>query len=340
MEFWEATVENMALRPAGFWKHRRVLVTGGAGFIGYALATRLAESGAKVYVLDIKPSLPTFELERGARKKISFIRGSVLSKPTVARILRERRIQTVFHLAAEAIVMRAHENTESALETNIKGTWVLLECARKARNIREIVVASSDKAYGSHDKLPYLEDAALQGLNPYDCSKSCTDLIAQMYGKAFGLPVTVARCGNVYGPGDTNWSRLIPDALRTVFRGTRLNIRSDGTYKRDYIFIDDVVDAYMTLGKYVGKKKLSGEAFNFGNNKPLRVMDVLKEISGVSPKFTYRILNTARNEIHDQYLDARKARRILKWRPRTSPHEGFHKTHAWYARYFATHQKA
>ena len=184
----------MALkRPARFWVRRRVLVTGGAGFIGYALATKLAEVGARVFVLDIKSSLPPFALaKKDMRKKITYIRGSVTSKKMVTRILRQKRIQTIFHLAAESIVHRAHTDPHVALETNIKGTWVLLESAREV-GVSEILVASSDKAYGSHDKLPYQEHAALQGLHPYDCSKSCADLIAQMYAHAFQLPVGVVR---------------------------------------------------------------------------------------------------------------------------------------------------
>ena len=325
----------MALtRTKRFWKRRRVLVTGGAGFIGYALATRLAAAGAAVYVLDIKPSLPDFELEKGARKKITYIRGSVTSKKTLDRILRQKRIQTVFHLAAEAIVKRAQQNPVHAFEVNARGTWVLLESARHARSVREIVVASSDKAYGSHDKLPYRESAALQGLNPYDCSKSCTDLVAQMYAHAFRMRVAVLRCGNVYGPGDTNWSRLIPDAHRCASRGHVLDIRSDGTFKRDYIYIDNIVDAYMTLAEGLVKKGLSGEAFNIGNNKPLRVTDVLKELSRVLPQLKFKIRNTARNEIKDQYLDSSKARRILAWRARTPTREGFRKTCDWYTAYF------
>ncbi|MDP3645530.1 MAG: SDR family NAD(P)-dependent oxidoreductase [bacterium] len=317
-----------------FWKGRNVLVTGGAGFIGYALATKLAAWGARVCVLDIKPSLPTHAISpHGMRKKITYIRGSVTSKKTVTGILRKKRVQTIFHLAAESIVGRAQRDPHICLEANIKGTWVLLECAR-AVGVSEILVASSDKAYGSHDELPYQEHAALKGLHPYDCSKSCADLIAQMYAHTFMLPVGIVRSGNVYGSGDTNWSRLIPDAFRSASRGTTLDIRSDGTFKRDYVYIDDAVDAYMTLATRVVKDRLHGEAFNFGNNKPLRVTDVLKELSRVAPKLKYEILNTAKKEIQHQYLDSSKARRLLSWRARTSFREGLQKAAAWYTAYF------
>jgi len=326
--------------PSSFWRHRPVLVTGGAGFIGYALATKLAAIGARVFVLDIKSSLPPFAVaKKDMRKKITYIRGSVTSKKTVTRILRLKRIQTIFHLAAESIVHRAHKDPQVALETNIKGTWVLLESAREV-GVSEILVASSDKAYGSHDKLPYQEHAALQGLHPYDCSKSCADLIAQMYAHAFEVPVGVVRSGNVYGPGDTNWSRLISDAFRSIARGATLNIRSDGTYKRDYVYVDDAVDAYMTLATRLVKDQLHGEAFNFGNNRPLRVTDVLKEIIRVAPKLKYKILNTAHSEIKHQYLDSTKARRLLSWRAHTTIREGLQKTGAWYAEYLSHSRKA
>jgi len=325
----------MALKhPDAFWKNRSVLVTGGAGFIGYALATALVRKGARVFVLDVKPSLPSFTFGAyDARKKISYVRGSITSKKTVDKILKGRKIKTVFHLAAEAIVSKANKNPLRALEANARGTWVLLESARHTGSVREIVVASSDKAYGAHDKLPYREEAALQGLNPYDCSKSCADLIAQMYAHAFWMPITVARCGNVYGPGDTHWTRLIPDSFRCSAKGRVLDIRSDGSYRRDWIYIDDIVDAYLVLARKT--QQHAGEAFNIGNNKPLTVLQILSHVKRTMPDLRYQILNTARNEIRNQYLDSRKAIRLLKWRPRTSLASGVQNTAAWYAQYFS-----
>ena len=326
----------MVMTKGLFWKGRKVLVTGGAGFIGYALATKLAAAGARVFVLDIKKSLPPFPLgDTDVRKKITYIRGDVTSNVTVGKVLEQKRIKTVFHLAAEAIVERAHKNTVCALETNVLGTWTVLESARYTRHLGEVIVASSDKAYGSHDKLPYQEHASLKGLHPYDCSKSCADLVAQMYGKTHALPVAVVRCGNVYGPGDTNWSRLIPDAFRCIATGSTLKIRSDGTFKRDYVYIDDAVSAYMTLAEHVVKNRLSGEAFNFGNNKPLRVIDVLRDISRVAPQLKFKILNTAHSEIKHQYLDSSKAHRVLSWRARVGIREGLNKPCEWYAEYFS-----
>lgn len=318
-----------------FWRNRPVLVTGGAGFIGYALATKLIELGARVTVLDIKPSLPAFRLgSSNARKKISYVRGTIASRKTVDKILKSKKIKTIFHLAAEAIVSYANKDPLAALETNARGTWVLLESARHARSVQEIVVASSDKAYGSHDKLPYQEDAVLLGLNPYDCSKSCTDIIAQMYAHAFKMPITIARCGNVYGPGDIHWTRLIPDSFRCAAKGHVLDIRSDGTFRRDWIYIDDIVEAYLVLAQKT--RKHLGEAFNFGNNRPLTVLQVLSRAKKVAPSLRYRILNIARNEIRNQYLDSRKAMRSLKWRPRVPFEKGIRDAASWYNAYFTS----
>lgn len=322
-------------RSSSFWRSRPVLVTGGAGFIGYALATRLGELGARVVVLDIKKGLPPFTLgQRDMRRRITYVRGSVTSKKTIDGLLKRYRIRSVFHLAAEAIVSRAFAQPARALDTNARGTWVLLECIRHASSASEVVVASSDKAYGSHARLPYREEAPLQGSNPYDVSKSATDLIAQMYAHAYGMPIAVARCGNVYGPGDMHWSRLIPDALRSVARGRTLGIRSDGTFKRDYNYVDDIVDAYLILAQRLVKDDLQGEAFNFGEGKPRKVLEILRELSRVAPSLQYKILNTVQGEIHDQYLDSSKARRQLRWRHRVSMRDGLKRTATWYAQYF------
>ncbi len=323
----------MGVKSRRFWKNRAVLVTGGTGFIGYALSLKLAEIGAKVTVLDVKalPRFPHGSLT--SRKNIAFVRGSIVSSRTVERVLKTKKIKTIFHLAAEAIVKRANEHPVRTLEANARGTWVLLEAARKYGKVEEIIVASSDKAYGVHDTLPYREDAALQGLNPYDCSKSCTDLIAQMYAHAFHLPVTIARCGNVYGPGDTHWTRLVPDAFRSAAKSRVLLIRSDGTFRRDWIYIDDIVDAYLVLGEQ--GRRHAGEAFNFGNNRPLSVKQILSQIQKVAPTLRFKILNIAKNEIRHQYLDSRKAMSVLHWRARVSIEEGIRRAGAWYNAFFS-----
>ena len=334
MESMERVTRHTASRGNRFWNERRVLVTGGAGFIGYALAVHLRNRGAEVAVLDIKKALPSYATPAD-KHTLLYVRGSVTSRQTVALLLKRRRIQTIFHLAAEAIVGRALRDPRAALDTNIRGTWVLLECARTHPNVAEVVVASSDKAYGSHARLPYREDAELTGLSPYDCSKSCTDLIAQMYAGTYGLPIAVARCGNVYGGGDLNWSRLIPDAFRSLESGKELQIRSDGTHTRDYVYVDDIIDAYRILAQNIRQKKLSGEAFNFGTNEPLSVRDVLDMIAHATGRSVPHVIaNTTSHEILSQYLDSQKARRVLGWRPNVQRAVGFKKTANWYADFF------
>lgn len=322
----------MAKRSA-FWKERSVLVTGGAGFIGFALVRHLISLGAKVTVLDIKKQVPEYATPT-EKRAVSYERSSVTNGRVVRDILKRRKIRTVFHLAAEAIVGRANTHPVRALEANVRGTWVLLESARRVP-VEEIIVASSDKAYGTHDRLPYTEGAALAGEHPYDVSKSCTDLIALMYAKTFKLPVAVARCGNVYGPGDLNWSRLIPDSFRSLATGKKILIRSDGSHVRDYIFVDDIVEAYCVLAESVRSGELVGEAFNFGTNKPIPVRKVLEAIGKAAGKpVPHTILNTAKHEIHAQYLDSSKAHKLLRWVPRVSRAEGFKRTATWYARFF------
>lgn len=335
LESMERLTGHAATPRGGFWSKRRVLVTGGAGFIGFALACHLRDRGAEVTLLDIKKALPSFA-NPADKRTFAYVRGSVTSRKTVASLLKRRNVQTVFHLAAEAIVGRALRGPAAALEANVRGTWVLLECVRQNLNVAEVVVASSDKAYGSHARLPYREDAKLAGLNPYDCSKSSADLIAQMYARTYALPIAVARCGNVYGGGDLNWSRLVPDAFRSLSSGTPLQLRSDGTPTRDYVYVDDVLYGYRVLAENIRRKKLSGQAFNFGTNKPLSVRDVLGLIAiSAGQMVPRRIANTTSREIHSQYLDWSKARRVLGWRPNVRRTIGFKKTADWYADFFS-----
>lgn len=317
------------------WPSRSVLVTGGSGFVGYWLASYLAKLGTKTFVLDIKP-LPEFTvLERDYRERITYIRGDVASQKLVQKILSERKIETVFHLAAEAVVSRAHENPRTTFESNVEGTWNLLECAREVGRVKEIVVASSDKAYGSHTKLPYEEHFALEGMNSYDASKSCTDIIARMYAKAYGLPIVVARFGNIYGAGDLNKTRLIPDALRCIYGKKELILRSDGTFLRDYVYIADVVDGYLRLAEEIHRKRIAGEAFNLAHNKPLSVMGVLAKLEKAADmKLKVKIRNTARHEIRNQYLNSRKAAKIIGWRAQTPMSVGFRETARWYETFF------
>jgi len=322
---------------SNFWQGKIVFVTGFEGFLGSRLTQMLLDRGAKVVGLDIKIFRKDTVLTPIDYKRIVVYRGSVADRKLVRGILRRHPINVVFHLAAEAIVYRSQENPLKAFESNIAGTWEVLEACRLYRNLQAIVIASSDKAYGAHKKLPYKEDAPLIANHPYDVSKSCTDLIANTYAHTYGLPVAITRCGNIYGPGDFNFSRLLPDAMRCFCSGKTLQIRSDGRFVRDYVYVDDVVEGYLKIAELLKRRKLEGEAFNLSNEMPLSVMQLLKKIDELSSrgrKLKYKIINTARYEIKKQYLCSRKARRTLDWKPRNTIGEGLKKTINWYSVYF------
>ena len=313
-----------------FWKNRRVLVTGHEGFLGAWLAKTLIEKGARVVGLDLVKNRKDVVLD-GYRSQIVGLRGDIADIKTVRRILNRYQPQTIFHVAAEAIVGTANKNPLRTFQSNIQGTWNILEAARHIKSIQEIVVASSDKAYGSHKKLPYHESMALQGEHPYDVSKSCADLLCQAYFKTFQVPVCITRCGNIYGPGDYNFSRLVPDAIRHVLRNKQFMIRSDGTFTRDYIYVKDIVDGYVVLAEQMKSKKLFGQAFNFSYEKPFTVLEFLDLViqKGGGRKIPPKILNQAQHEIRDQYLSSNKARQILGWRPEHSVEDGLKETIAW-----------
>ena len=319
------------VRP--FWRDRPVFVTGGTGLLGGWLIRGLQERGAEVVTL-VRDWIPQSELCRsGLLEKICVVRGELQDQALLERILGEYEIRTVFHLGAQAIVPIGNRNPVSTFESNIRGTWCLLESCRRSPTVREIVAASSDKAYGSHTELPYREDAPLRGLHPYDVSKSCADLIAQSYAATFGLPVVVARCGNLYGGGDLNWSRIIPGTIRSVLHEERPVIRSDGVPTRDYFYVEDGSAAYLRLAEALAEDRdLKGEAFNFSNEQPLSVLQVTQEILRLTGRMDLKpvILNEASGEILHQYLDARKARERLHWEPGYSLQEGLKETIAWY----------
>jgi CDP-glucose 4,6-dehydratase len=314
-----------------FWRNKRVLVTGYEGFLGSHLVKILVESGAAVTGLDIKTGRRETILTSGIKKKIRVIKGSVENYALLSRLINRNRIEYVFHLAATSLVGRAHKFPLKAFSTNIKGTWNILEACRNSRVIKGVIIASSDKAYGIHNKLPYRENAALSGSHPYDVSKSCADLLAYTYFNTYGLPVCVTRCGNIYGPGDFNFSRIIPDAARCALTGETLNIRSSGKFTRDYIYVDDIVTGYLTLGEKLLKLGLSGEAFNFSEEKPVDVLTLVKKIFRVAgAKVKYKILNSAKYEIPHQYLSSLKARKVLGWKPRIKLQDGLKATLRWY----------
>ena len=315
-----------------FWVDRPTLVTGGTGLVGSWLVRRLRQAGASVVCL-VRDWVPESELVRsGDLARATVVRGDVRDQATLERALGEHEIGTVIHLAAQTIVGIANRNPVSTFETNIQGTWALLEACRRSPLVQQVVVASSDKAYGVHDQLPYDETAPLRGDHPYDVSKSCADLIAHTYAKSYGLPVAITRCGNFYGGGDLNWNRIIPGTIRSVIRGERPVIRSDGSFIRDYFYVEDGAAAYMLLAEQLaGRPELRGEAFNFSNEIQLTALDVVRQVlASLGSSLEPEILNQASNEIPHQYLSAEKARRLLNWSPAFTFPEGLQKTIAWY----------
>ena len=320
----------------GMWRDRPTLVTGATGLLGGWLVRDLVARGADVVCL-VRDWPPHSEFVRtGLRNSVTVVRGDVSDQALIERVIGEYEIVTVFHLAAQTIVGVANRNPISTFETNIRGTWTVLEAARRSPSIGQIVFASSDKAYGSHDELPYMEDAALQGRHPYDVTKSAADLIAQSYAATYGLPVVISRFGNLYGGGDLNWNRIVPGTIRSILRGNAPVIRSDGLFVRDYIYVEDASLAYILLAESLaGDKSLSGEAFNFSNETPITVLDLAGRIlklmdSSLSPE----IRNEANNEIREQFLSAEKARRVLGWQPAFDSTAGLNATIEWYRSFF------
>lgn len=316
-----------------FWNDRPVFVTGATGLLGSWLTRKLVDLGADVVVL-IRDWVPESELlQNGALAATTVIRGDLTDQELTERVLNEYEIATVFHLAAQTIVGTANRSPVSTFESNIRGTWCLLEAARRSPLVKQTVVASSDKAYGDHDVLPYHEDAPLQGRHPYDVSKSCVDLISQSYAYSFDMPICVTRCGNLYGGGDLNWNRLIPGTIRSILRGSQPIIRSDGTYIRDYFYVEDASLAYIKLAEQMaGNEALNGHAFNFSNEIQLNVLDLTLQISKLMEREDLApiILNEVKNEIKHQYLSAEKARTVLGWEPEFSLDDGLSRTIDWY----------
>jgi CDP-glucose 4,6-dehydratase len=322
----------------GHWSGRPTLVTGSTGLVGGWLVAQLLDDGADVICL-IRDWVPQSNLVlRGLINRVKVVRGDVCDQAAVERALGEYEVDTVLHLAAQAIVGIGNRNPLSTFETNIKGTWTVLEACRRSPEVKQIVVASSDKAYGYHEKLPYAEDAALRGQHPYDVSKSCADLIAQSYAATFGLPVAITRCGNFYGGGDLNWNRIVPGTIRSVLRDERPIVRSDGTSLREYLFVENAVSAYMTLAQALTtRRELAGRAFNFGHNKPWTVLQLVDQILKICGRSDLQpdVRHEATNEIQDQYLDPSRARTELGWQPRYTLEEGLDKTIAWYHQFLA-----
>jgi CDP-glucose 4,6-dehydratase len=326
----------------GFWLDRPVFVTGGTGLVGSWLVKRLLEARADVVCL-VRDWIPQSELVRSRQiERVKVVRGDIRDRETLERILGEYEIDTVIHLAAQTIVPIANRNPVSTFETNVQGTWNLLEACRRSPRVRQIVAASSDKAYGDQEKLPYDEGTPLQGRHPYDVSKSAADLIAATYAQCYETPVAVTRCGNFFGGGDLNWNRIVPGTIRSVLRGQRPVIRSDGQFVRDYFYVEDGAAAYMLLAEQLARRpELRGEAFNFSYGKPQTVLEITRQIlSLMQSKLDPEILNEAVHEIRRQYLDAGKARKMLGWSPLFTLEAGLQQTIAWYREFLAEEPNA
>lgn len=332
-------MENMV--DKNFWQDRPTFVTGGTGLVGSWLVRRLVEAGADVVCL-VRDWVPQSELARsGYIEKVKVVRGDVRDRDMLERALGEFEIDTVIHLAAQTIVTIANRNPISTFETNIAGTWNILEASRRSPKVKQIVMASSDKAYGDQEILPYNEDTPLQGKHPYDVSKSAADLLAATYANSYDLPVAITRCGNFYGGGDLNWNRIVPGTIRSILRGQNPIIRSDGEYIRDYFYVEDGAAAYMLLAEQLAlRPELKGQAFNFSNEIQVTVREIVESVinlmgSNLKPE----ILNEASNEIRHQYLSAEKARSMLNWKPLFNLDQALGMTIDWYRNFFNNESK-
>lgn len=324
-------MEDLAMNEM-FWRDRPTLITGATGLVGGWLTPSLLRARADVVCL-IRDWVPQSELVRARLiDNVKVVRGDVRDGELLERILGEYEIDTVFHLAAQTLVPVANRNAVSTFESNIRGTWNLLEACRHAPSVKAVVVASSDKAYGPQKTLPYSEQMPLEGVYPYDVSKSCADLISQSYAATYNLPVAITRCGNFYGGGDLNWNRIVPGTIRSVLRGERPVIRSDGDFIRDYFYVEDGALAYMLLAERLAAcPDLRGLAFNFSNELQITVLQLVNRIlremgSTLQPD----VRNEASHEIRHQYLSAERAHRMLNWAPLFTLDEGLKRTITWY----------
>jgi CDP-glucose 4,6-dehydratase len=320
-----------------FWNGKKVFITGATGVIGLNLVNQLVKCEAEVVALvrDTVPKTKILGSWLGAESDVIQVRGDLLDNDLIMRTLAEYESEYIFHLGAQTIVNVGNRSPRTTFRSNIEGTWNLLEAVRVlegySSTIKAICVASSDKAYGSSPVLPYVEDMPLRGEHPYDVSKSCTDLLAQSYAKTYNLPITIARMGNIYGFGDLNLNRIIPGTIRNIIQNKPVEIRSNGTPIREYFFVVDAVDAYLTMAEKISDPRVAGEAFNFSSGEKLTVLEIVQKISAImGAKIPPRILNNSRHEIQDQYLSIQKARKILHWKPHYKTTEGLKLTIDWY----------
>jgi len=318
-----------------YWKNKNVFVAGCTGLLGSWMIKYLVEAGSNVVGL-IRDWVPKSKLLLdGSMDKINVVRGCIEDYSIIERVIGEYEIDTVFHLAAQTIVCTANRNPLSTFESNIKGTWNILEACRRSQNVEKIIVASSDKAYGDQEKLPYDEETPLEGRHPYDVSKSCADLLCRAYFETYRLPVCVTRCGNFYGGGDLNFNRIIPGTIKSIINNEPPVIRSDGTYIRDYFYIEDAVEAYLLLAEKMDNQQIHGEAFNFSNELQITVIEMVRKILRIMGSESKPvILGKASNEIKHQYLSSQKARKILGWMPKYNLERGLRKTIKFYIEFF------
>lgn len=318
---------------SSYWSNTPVLVTGATGIVGSWLCAELLKRGASIIAL-IKDADPQSELIRtGNINRLTVVNGNLEDYWTVESAINQHDIQVVFHLGAQAIVGSALRSPLPTFETNIRGTYNILEaCRSHTKLVKSIVVASSDKAYGDHDNLPYTEEAPLIGRHPYDVSKTCADIISQSYYETYGLPIGIARCGNIYGGGDLNWSRIVPATIRSFILEQSPVIRSDGTFVRDYLYVKDAVNGYIRLAENLNKDAIKGQAFNFGNESPVSVLELVSEIQTLmtTQHLNPDVLGTANAEIHSQYLSTAKAQELLDWSPLSDLTSGLKETISWY----------
>lgn len=317
-----------------FWKGKRVFVTGGTGFVGANLVKELRTCGSEVICLRRDHMSPTSLDALGVADGLSFVNGTIEDHDLIERVLNENDIDSVFHLAAQAIVGSANRSPLSTFETNIRGTYMLLEACRRSPLVKRVVVASSDKAYGEQKVLPYTEDVSLNAVFPYDVSKACTDIISASFAKTYDLPVAVSRSANIYGPGDLNLSRIIPGTIISVLKGEDPIVRSDGTPIREFIYVDDVVNGYLALAEHIENTK--GNAYNFGTNAPVTIIDLVNEViaacgatDAVKPNVLLK--DKIANEIDAQYLSGARMESATGWTANISLSDGLKKTVEWYA---------
>ena len=315
------------------WTDRQVFVTGATGLLGSHLVHALVQLGANVVCL-VRDAVAQSHFHRlRLGDKVTVVHGALENYELLERALNEHEIETVFHCAAQAIVGTANRNPLSTWESNVRGTYNLMEaCRRNAKLVGRVVVASSDKAYGDQPVLPYTEDSPLEGRFPYDASKSITDLIVRSYFETYQTPACTTRCGNLFGPGDLNWNRIVPGTIRSALRGERPIIRSDGTFVRDYVFVGDAVDAYLKTAAAIGRADVTGEAFNFSDNKPMSVIEIATAVLAAAgqPDLAPNVLGQASHEIKAQFLDSTRARTRLGWAPTFGVTDGLAQTVGWY----------